>query len=766
MLLVRRRASRADLLEWFNKQHEEQLETLLRRAGISRLEDDAGEVDRLELFRHAVDDFAPFLGPAPRALRAPQLRAAHFARPLYVLAAAYLARASGSTDVDALGEADLLRALLARHEAGHWDRWDKRLGLGLDSADQRAAVAIATLLTARGQDEALTVARLIPHFAKEPEPRLIAIARWLAQLYPAPQDGGQLVIAPLEPDRLGEVLAGDVLREHPGLLAAAIDAASDTQLTRALAVTGRAAREDQAVNVQLRDTLDERLTNLFRRGLDADGDDLLAAVITAMNTSRPVRGALDLARRFPDVLPVWLRPFAAAVSALAVDGLRTRARDDPAALPDLAMSLNTLASRLSEAGQRQEALETAREAVTHYRQLAEANRAAYLPDLAMSLNTLASRLSEAGQADEAESLFAAMISAFTDSTRGVGYVLLARGRWRTAQDRLADAIRDLTAAVSAFERDGDLIGRGQCRQVLRALRENDESTFDHAWEQAQGPLPVWLRYLAAGQQLAEKIIAWIETEDWAASKTYFNDNTVALLTDEAEAALEHLIDNNPAIGTLPEHLALLRAARTHGADTAYAAHQEQLLTRHLTQVLEQWLNTPTWAASRAFAAAHSKELLHPTAQAILNDVSNQDPADTVLRLHRGLLGYAAAAGFDAAYDLLPDTARQQAMIMDPATPAATRLAIARLHSGQADDDPEAHFQLAALTLLTILNQTAPLAREATAAIADCAANAAPFEQRDFTRRLAQIGTEQPRLAPFTAELKHILTSNTGTDPER
>ena len=64
----------------------------------------------------------------------------------------------------------------------------------------------------------------------------------------------RLVIAPLEPDRLGEVLVGDVLAEHPGLLAAALDAASDSQLARALTVTARVAREDQAIDAELRDT--------------------------------------------------------------------------------------------------------------------------------------------------------------------------------------------------------------------------------------------------------------------------------------------------------------------------------------------------------------------------------------------------------------------------------------------------------------------------------------------------------------------------------
>jgi len=70
-------------------------------------------------------------------------------------------------------------------------------------------------------------------------------------------------------------------------------------------------------------------------------------------------------------------------------------------LPDLAMSLNNLANRQSEVGQRAEALETAREAVKLYGELAGQNRAAFLPDLAMSLNNLANMQSEVGQRAEA-----------------------------------------------------------------------------------------------------------------------------------------------------------------------------------------------------------------------------------------------------------------------------------------------------------------------------------------------------------------------------
>ena len=65
------------------------------------------------------------------------------------------------------------------------------------------------------------------------------------------------------------------------------------------------------------------------------------------------------------------------------------AQANPAAyLPDLASSLNNLAIRLRETGDRQAALTPARRAVEIREELAQANPAAYLPDLAMSFGTL------------------------------------------------------------------------------------------------------------------------------------------------------------------------------------------------------------------------------------------------------------------------------------------------------------------------------------------------------------------------------------------
>ena len=207
------------------------------------------------------------------------------------------------TDVDTLGETGLLRACLTSMRPLHWQRLASLRGLKRDTADQWNAVAVATLLTAEGDEEALAVARLIPHFADETQLELITVARWLGDLYPAATTASKdLRIAPLEPDRLGEVLVADVLSRFPDLLPAALDAASDRQLVHALTVATRAAFDDPAVKDQLRQALDDRLAHLLpaRPGCqqypagDAINPELFNAVVVAMLVSEASAGAIAL----------------------------------------------------------------------------------------------------------------------------------------------------------------------------------------------------------------------------------------------------------------------------------------------------------------------------------------------------------------------------------------------------------------------------------------------------------------------------------------
>ena len=195
-----------------------------------------------------------------------------------------------------------------------------------------------------------------------------------------------------------------------------------------------------------------------------------------------------------------------------------------------------------------------------------------------------------------------------------------------------------------------------------------------------------------------------------------------------------------------------------GTEAAYASLHEQLLTTQLAEILQEWIYAPSWLQSQRFAAANASNLLHPTTWAILENLSAQNPGDQTLRLHRGLLAYAATAGFDAAYELSQTRPSGSAYSRSrPGTPASTRLALARLHSGQSPTTPK-RTSSSSPPPCSPSSKDRPARPRSAAALTDCAGNAAPYERRDFTRRLAQLGSEQPHLASLTAELQQILNS--------
>ena len=269
--------------------------------------------------------------------------------------------------------------------------------------------------------------------------------------------------------------------------------------------------------------------------------------------------------------------------------------------------------------------------------------------------------------------------------------------------------------------------------MLRSLRTANQQAFDRAWEPLQASMPVWLEHPIGDGTVAGMLIAWVNTPDWPSSRSYLLDNAVALLTDAAEATLEHLRDANPAAVSLDEHLNLLQVSRARGIEDAYETHNQQRVLAQLFNALSEWIATRTWEASQSFATAHEEELLHPETLALLDAIGDQDPGDTVIRFHRGLLHYSTAYGFDMAYDLRESpTKRRTGLVALRESPSTELLlALARLHSGQSSNDAEAHFELACVSAL------AGNTDEAKAALVDCAENAAPFEKRDFIRRLDQ-----------------------------
>jgi len=161
---------------------------------------------------------------------------------------------------------------------------------------------------------------------------------------------------------------------------------------------------------------------------------------------------------------------ALVVAREAVELYRALAEASPQAyMPDLAMSLNNLANRLSEVGERGEALGVAREAVDLRRVLAEASPQAYTPDLAGSLNNLANRLSAVGERGEALRVAREAV----DLRR-----VLAEASPQAYTPDLAMSLNNLANHLSAVgERGEALVAAREAVELYRALAEDSPAAY-------------------------------------------------------------------------------------------------------------------------------------------------------------------------------------------------------------------------------------------------------------------------------------------------
>jgi tetratricopeptide (TPR) repeat protein len=399
VLVVRQAGDGDELRRLFNPRAVEELTDLLRAAELVRLDGERHEIDRAELFTAAHDAFAEQLQLAVASCRAPLLRASHFERPLFVLVAAILSAHDDAVDVDAVSVEQLLGRLLSEHEANYWRGWDERLALGLHADDHRCAVALATLLGAESEQEALTVAGLVPVLGDASNERHRAVARWLSHLYSSGLDQHP-AIRPLEPDLLAEVLVASVLGERPQLLGAALDNASDEQLTRALLVLSRLPGASRGAVVEAASAaLDLRLPTLVDRARTSAAGGLATSLRLAVAALQPRAGSAAACAVLEDRDP-GLLALQTEIGALAVDWLREALVNDQAARVPLAGTLHNYSLVLRDSGRGDDALGAMEEALKHRRAQAPDSPEG-ISEHAISLNNLSNRLAEAGRFEEA-----------------------------------------------------------------------------------------------------------------------------------------------------------------------------------------------------------------------------------------------------------------------------------------------------------------------------------------------------------------------------
>ena len=177
------------------------------------------------------------------------------------------------------------------------------------------------------------------------------------------------------------------------------------------------------------------------------------------------------------------------------------------------------------------------------------------------------------------------------------------------------------------------------RNALRGYRSRNGHAVHTAWRAVTGTAPP--DWLALTPELIGMVVRWVTAPTWTLSKSFFTAHTEELLVDSTFTALEELdLLVAPRAG---RHLDLLEEVMAVGVDEAY----RPLL---LEDLVRDWISLEDWQESRAFATAHTTELITAEAEAALIRLGH--PAATVV--HLAVLGLAIRDDLETAYGCVTD----------------------------------------------------------------------------------------------------------------
>ncbi|HKR51293.1 MAG TPA: hypothetical protein VJT72_17275, partial [Pseudonocardiaceae bacterium] len=392
----------------------------------------------------------------------------------------------------------------------------------------------------------------------------------------------------------------------------------------------------------------------------------------------------------PDQRSPYLRRHLAQHASIAgttgVDALYRLVKDMPEVyLPELAVSVHQLATKLVELGQHEIALAPVRKAVSIYRLLTEANPTTYLPFLAMVLNDHAVYLSAVEQREPALTPGAEAVDIFrvlteTDPAAFLRHLVTALNNLTghlAGLDRISDGIDVYTSCVDAFaespsvrdaliiERAGfhvrhgdppmgfrelaELLGSDEtdtpdtivlaARNALRGHRHHSALDVDHAWWTVNHTEPP--DWLSLTPEQINVVAGWLMAPTWKQSKSYLAAHEAELMADWAFDAIEELL--LLAAPLAERHLELLDEIMAVGIDTAY----QPLL---LEDLVKDWISATNWQESRSFAEEHATELITYEAETALIRLGHA----AATAVHLAVLGLARQDGMEAAYDCVTD----------------------------------------------------------------------------------------------------------------
>jgi tetratricopeptide (TPR) repeat protein len=446
--------------------------------------------DRAEHFRRASAAFAAYGAPGAQPAAQPpltELEDPAYAEPLLIHIAALLRTINSSAappqyadedpapgeDINAVQPGSpvrqqLLQALCER-ERRRWYQLGQESHLSfnpdLPLADQ--VVALATLSAADDESSATRLLAALPNQAEATRLGAEALVAWANRLYAGPGYWN-----PLRPELLAEQHLADTA-QLPDLAVSVTRLAAGQPwaarlLTQLLAELTRGAPNQPAVHAALDQLLAAELPQIVHLAITSDHAELADLASLALQLTPQPHLAAPLAEQLPDH-SVRLAALAATLATQRVIHDRAAVDGQPDTANWLARSLNSLAARLADLGQAEDALAAIEEAVSIRRELAATRPDTYRPDLAGSLSNLSNGLGALGRRDEALAAINEAVSIRRE---------LAATRPDTYRPGLADSLNILSVRLADLgRRDQALAAINEAVSIYRELAATRPDTY-------------------------------------------------------------------------------------------------------------------------------------------------------------------------------------------------------------------------------------------------------------------------------------------------
>ncbi|MFA7764356.1 tetratricopeptide repeat protein [Streptomyces sp. NRRL S-448] len=360
----------------------------------------------------------------------------------------------GSRPVDTAPGAPPERTLL-KHEERFWQDSAKAPAYRLDLPTPilSAAVATAALCGAGTKEEALRVIATLPGL---PADQQDSAAAWLASLYPNPAEKGGdqgRYWGSLQPDRVAEYHASQILKDHGITLPALLAAGTTGQQAQIITVLARAA------------------TALYNANRTKESEHVLSTLDTALDVTPLVPQVLQTASASLPNPSRIITSLAIRITHTLVRAQQETARRNPATIfdPSFAISLSNLSNWLAEAGRQSEALAAEQDAVEIWRHLTHNNPTAFEPRLAISLSNLGVLLSGVGRWGEAVTVGQEAVEI---------YRRLADDNPAAFEPDLAFSMCNLGTQLSGVGRWGEAVTAGQeAVEIYRRLADDNPAAY-------------------------------------------------------------------------------------------------------------------------------------------------------------------------------------------------------------------------------------------------------------------------------------------------